>query len=51
MVLLVYAPILRLDQGVSDMRDGQVRLQVLVLLTSLTVALQHICPKAETGGQ
>lgn len=40
-----YSPVLRLNQGVSDMGDGQVRLQVLVLLTSLTVALQYICSK------
>lgn len=32
------------------MGDGQVWLQVLVLLASLTVALQHICSKAK-GGQ
>lgn len=33
------------------MGDGQVWLQVLVLLTSFVVALQHICSKAKLGGQ
>lgn len=45
-----YSPVLRLNQGVSDMGDGQVRLQVLVLLTSLTVALQHICSTGRHTG-
>lgn len=45
-----YSPVLRLNQGVSDVGDGQVRLQVLVLLTSLTVALQHVCSKGRHTG-
>lgn len=45
-----YSPVLRLNQGVSDVGDGQVRLQVLVLLTSLTVALQHVCSKGGHTG-
>lgn len=39
---VLYWPVLRLNQGVSDVGDGQVGLQVLVLLARLTVAPQHI---------
>lgn len=36
-------PVLRLDKRVTDVRDGQVLLQVLILLTGLIVAPHYIC--------
>lgn len=36
-------PVLRLDKRVTDVRDGQVCLQVLTLLTGLIVAPHYIC--------
>lgn len=45
-----YWPVLRLNQGVSDVGDGQVGLQVLVLLAGLTVAPQHIWTPTALGG-
>lgn len=49
MMMCWYRPVLRLDQRVSDVGNGQVGLQVLVLLTGLAVAPQNICKS--TKGQ
>ena len=37
-----FLPIWRLDQGVAHVGDGEVGLQVLVVLARLVVALQHV---------
>lgn len=41
-------PVLRLEQRVPDVGDGQVGEQVLVLLAGLAVAPQHICRPANS---
>lgn len=42
-------PVLRLDKRVTDVRDGQVCLQVLTLLTGLIVAPHYICKNTKYG--
>lgn len=36
-------PVLRLDKRVTDVRDGQILLQALILLTGFIVASHYIC--------